>query len=437
MTPEEREQKIREITERLAERLRQQWPDESVPLSEIEDVVGRVGGDTLRELTEEMLREQVQRREGNQCACPCGKRAVFRGYYGLTVTTEYGKVRLRRAYFYCAACQHGHCPVDRELGLGPAQTTPSVQAKVTVLAAQLAYTQVPMVLNQLGLPYAVCVKTVETIAQQVGAQVQAAPPAPLFARATGELAIAMDGTMVPTHTGSRETRCAVIYEPDFTTGRTTDACAALRKEYLATTDSRESLAVAACARVKARRPRGALVAALGDGADWIWALYAKYLPRRIEILDFYHVLERVGEIATARFPDDPAAAQTWLKTQKRALLNWGPRQLLNELRCWEPATAAGREVRRQQLGYFEKQQERMWYPTYLKLGLPIGSGAVEGACKHVVGDRFKGTGMRWKLPTAEPLLQVRAALLTNPTLDLRPYILRAATSASTPTAQVA
>ena len=40
---------------------------------------------------------------------------------------------------------------------------------------------------------------------------------------------------------------------------------------------------------------------------------------------------------------------------------------------------------------------------------------------HVVSDRFKGGGMRWKLPTAEPLLHLRAALLTQPRLDLRPY----------------
>jgi hypothetical protein len=85
-------------------------------------------------------------------------------------------------------------------------------------------------------------------------------------------------------------------------------------------------------------------------------------------------------------------------------------------------------VRRQQWGYFEKQQERMGDPTSLKLGLPLGSGAVEGACKHLVSDRFKGTGMRGNLETAEPLLHVRAALLTAPTLDLRRDALQAATA---------
>jgi len=139
------------------------------------------------------------------------------------------------------------------------------------------------------------------------------------------------------------------------------------------------------------------VAALGDGADWIWEGYAKYLPHRVEILDFYHVSERLGQIAAAGHPEDPEAAAAWRETQEQALLHWGPRQLLNELHYWELKHAAAREVRCQQLGYFEKQQERMWYPTYLQLGFPIGSGAVEGVCKHLVGDCFKGAGMRWKL----------------------------------------
>jgi hypothetical protein len=46
---------------------------------------------------------------------------------------------------------------------------------------------------------------------------------------------------------------------------------------------------------------------------------------------------------------------------------------------------------------------------------------MERACKHLVTQPFKGPGMRWNLETAEPLLRVRAALPTNPALDLRPY----------------
>ena len=73
------------------------------------------------------------------------------------------------------------------------------------------------------------------------------------------------------------------------------------------------------------------------------------------------------------------------------------------------------------LAYFQNQQERMRYADYLRRGFPLGSGAVEGACKHLVVDRFRGSGMHWKLPTADPVMHLRAALLTHPRLDLRQF----------------
>lgn len=175
-------------------------------------------------------------------------------------------MRLERAYYYCARCRQGHCPVDRVLGLGPAATTPAVQPTVTALAARLPYTQVPLVLTQLGLRYRPCVKSVEAIAQRLGAQLADAPTVSHFPRAERELVIAADGIFLPTREGKREVRCAVIYEPEWDADRTPTACANLRKEYLATTESREDLMAAACARVERRRPRGAVIAALGDGA---------------------------------------------------------------------------------------------------------------------------------------------------------------------------
>ena len=51
-------------------------------------------------------------------------------------------------------------------------------------------------------------------------------------------------------------------------------------------------------------------------------------------------------------------------------------------------------------------------------------GAVEGACKRMVLARLRDSGMWWELATAEPVMQVRAALLTEPRLNLRGYAAR-------------
>ena len=46
-------------------------------------------------------------------------------------------------------------------------------------------------------------------------------------------------------------------------------------------------------------------------------------------------------------------------------------------------------------------------------GYPIGSGAVEGACRHLVKDRMEGSGMRWTIPGAEAVLKTRAVQLNG------------------------
>jgi len=425
MTSAEREQKIRAWAEQFASPLRQTWPEGEADITRIEEIAEELGHTVAEEVTKELGREQVERPEGNQALCPCGQVARFKGHYGLEVVTAHGRLRVARAYYYCAACGHGFCPLDRRWGLGPAHTTPTVQARVTVLAAHLPYTQAPTVLRQLSLPLRLDIKSVETITQQVGAAIPASPPleGPLAER---PLAVAMDGVMLPTRQGYKEARCGVVYEPDWEADRSPTACAELRQEYVATTGSRESLVREVATRVERRRPVGARVAALGDGAAWIWEQYAQHLPERVEILDFYHVSERLAEIARTLHPGDSGAAQAWRQEQEQELLAWGPGPLLRWLQAWQPETEAAQEVRRVQLGYFTNQQQRLDYPTYLREGWPIGSGAVAGACKHLVTARFKGSGMRWNLATAEPLLRARAALLTQPDLDLRPYARQAA-----------
>ena len=55
----------------------------------------------------------------------------------------------------------------------------------------------------------------------------------------------------------------------------------------------------------------------------------------------------------------------------------------------------------------------MRYDQYLQEGLPIASGAVEGACKNLVKDRMERSGMRWTEDSAEAMLKLRAAYLSG------------------------
>ena len=63
--------------------------------------------------------------------------------------------------------------------------------------------------------------------------------------------------------------------------------------------------------------------------------------------------------------------------------------------------------------YLENNAERMRYQEYLQAGYPIASGVIEGACRHIIKDRMEQGGMRWTLPGAEAMLNVRATCASS------------------------
>ena len=59
--------------------------------------------------------------------------------------------------------------------------------------------------------------------------------------------------------------------------------------------------------------------------------------------------------------------------------------------------------------YLERHREHIDYAKYQELGLPLGSGMVESACKWLIQQRFKGVGMRWSEDGFNHLLHLRLA----------------------------
>lgn len=419
MSTEERERRIHEIARRLAERLSEHWPEEGTDVVDLETFAERAGRDVEHEVSEIVLGEVAERKDGNQCTCACGGKAFYRRHHGLDVVTAAGRQRLRRAYYYCEACKAGFCPADRRLGLGPANTTPVAQARIAVMAAMEPYVQVNDVFAALGVPIRLDVKSTERVTQAVGNRLDVSELKP-HGEATEHVAVSLDGVMYPTRSGYKEARVGVVYEPKGGVGRTPAGEAGQRKEYFATTGERAELVRVVCARAR-ERAGGKQVTLVGDGAAFDWPGIEEALPDREEVLDFFHVMERVSEIARSMHAADTGAGDRWREETKKELLDLGPWQLLRDLRRWQPRSDEARELRRIQLNYFERQWKRMRYWTFLWEGRPIGSGAVEGACKFVVGDRLGRTGMRWQPATADPVMKLRAAILSQPQLDLRRY----------------
>ena len=77
---------------------------------------------------------------------------------------------------------------------------------------------------------------------------------------------------------------------------------------------------------------------------------------------------------------------------------------------------------RRNLEYFQANRQRMQYERYRRLKLPIGTGAVEGACKFVVQSRFKQPGARWSQAGLRQMLALKLARLNAQWETLWPHL---------------
>ena len=156
------------------------------------------------------------------------------------------------------------------------------------------------------------------------------------------------------------------------------------------------------------------VVILGDGAKWIWEHVATtFGTERVEILDWYHCCQHLSAIGNAVFGAETPTAEAWVKHAKEVIWEDGPDALLQLLATCRASSEQAAKTLDTERGYFRTNVERMRYPTYRNQGLPIGSGAVESAAKHLVQQRMKRAGMRWSELGARAILQLRCALLNH------------------------
>jgi len=158
---------------------------------------------------------------------------------------------------------------------------------------------------------------------------------------------------------------------------------------------------------------------LSDGERALHDRQSEYLPENvIGILDLFHVLERLWKAAWCFFEEstEKQEAHQWVEKELRMLLEGKVRYVisgLRQMRTKRQLKGTRRKTIREVTGYFERNQARMKYDTYLAAGYPIGSGVVEGACRHLVKDRLERTGMRWHPDGAQAMLNLRATYLNG------------------------
>jgi hypothetical protein len=127
------------------------------------------------------------------------------------------------------------------------------------------------------------------------------------------------------------------------------------------------------------------------------------------ILDIYHVLERLWDAAHCFHPDGSLRAEQFVDRYLQMILEGKAGYVAGVFKRFT-TTLKKKSVRKnleKVITYLKNNRDYMKYDEYLAAGYPIGSGVVEGACRHVIKDRMELSGMRWDAEGAQVVLRLR------------------------------
>ncbi len=396
-----------------------------------------------------------------------GKYRLGNRYAERTLKTAYGPVRYGRVHLIKHQGGSGFYPLDALLGLTRDRFSPWVLQLVARLATRMSFAATRRVCQAL-LRWSPATETIEQVVLGLGRQAapfmqQLAAPAD-----DGEvLVIEVDGKCPPTATeaelakrrGKRRHRqggaCGcqrhrgkskrkqrgckkrrqkgdkskngkeVVVVVMYTLQRGADGQlhGPINKKVWATFAGRKAAAWWARAEATKRgfgpdTPK--TVQIVLDGAKGLKHNLEPLFRGAIFTLDVCHVVEKLWDLGHRFHPEGSAELKAWVEELKALLYAGQAAELVERLRgCLQqvPARGPGTKGRRQALdklvGYLEPRLAMMRYHDWLQEDLVISSGQVEGAVRHVVGERLDCSGMRWTQGKAEALLHLRCIELNH------------------------
>jgi len=166
---------------------------------------------------------------------------------------------------------------------------------------------------------------------------------------------------------------------------------------------------------------------LADGANDNWAYLSSILPDGVEILDFYHAAEHLNAAVASVYGDGTVEARKRFEALRFVLQEEpeGAEKVIRSLDYLRKRHPHNKHLAKE-LAYFRSNRHRMRYQQFAAEGLPIGSGVVEAACKTLVTQRMKQSGMRWEEKGGQAILTVRGWTQSGDRFD-RAWALLAAT----------
>jgi len=167
-----------------------------------------------------------------------------------------------------------------------------------------------------------------------------------------------------------------------------------------------------------------ILVCLMDGERQLWGLHREWFSRAVGILDLFHALKRLWEVAHCLHGEQNAATREFVTHHLRMLLEGKVGYVIRNLRSLikrHGLKGSNKKTVESAITYYENNREHMRYDEYLAAGYPIASGVIEGACHHFVKDRMEGAGMRWELEGAQAMLSLRAIYLNGQWGDFITY----------------
>lgn len=390
-------------------------------------------------------------------------------YAQRTLKTVYGEVTYGRHYLMPAGGGSGFCPLDVALALTRDRLSPWVMQWVARLATRMSFKAAQMVCKAV-LQWAPATETIEQVVLGLGRD--AAPFMQQLPAPPGDgdvLVIEVDGKCPPTATAAElaqrrgprrpahEKGCAcgcqrhrgqakrrtrggkkrrkkgekskngkeVVVVVIYTLHRGADGKlhGPINKKLYATFAGRP--AAAWWARAEATK-RGfgpnttRTVQIVLDGAKGLKHNLEPLFPKAIFTLDVCHVVEKLWALGHHFHPEGSEALQAWVEELKTLLYAGQANKLVERLEKMlravaksGPGTKGRRKALAALLGYLQPRLEMMRYGEWLEKDMVIATGQVEGAVRHLVGERFDCAGMRWLQTKAEALLHLRCIELNG------------------------
>jgi hypothetical protein len=311
---------------------------------------------------------------------------------------------------------HWGCPIREQWGLrAHQQLSLALEDKLAfTVTATGSYAEAAAVADKWGCPvedstlHALTQRLGERAEAQTQARLQTVPAEAQPKRAPTELAVVLlDGWQVRQRGpgwGQRKTQESRVEWHDLKTGvfyrHEQAGCTAggrgVLAEKVVVSWQGEPLEIGRRLHWEALRGglgRAKAVQILGDGAPWIWNVAADRWSGATEVLDFYHASQHLWAVGRA-LTGDEAAAGAWVEPRRHQLRHGQEAKVLKELAALKPGRGAKGDVVRREQNYFASHRERMPYQRIANQGWPIGSGAVESACRQRQC-RLKRPGQFW------------------------------------------